>query len=374
MPTFITILLIKDIKVRHAFQLLILPFIYVFISIQTVCAASTVKACSTEGAPLEDSDQIIQEISNGEAVFKKSNLEFFRQEEIYTMELYALGQADPSITLPPYSICRRYELINTSDEVIQALRWPDIKLPLYTKVKPKQRIRTTRKSIHNSKQLGKLPTELYIFENSSVTDQTVFPIKQVLDAGITNNNAHYQIHSLNSDLYLESSHTPLPEGLVLDATQALYSPKDRFEYPILITSLLTDDFSFVAQSQATAFPDDEYVDSSSLIKIESSVLSDFAITAPGIVTLNSADFSEVNNVNDRIQHYAKLFLHKNSGVVSLANSQDFDFGYQLPEDVAQPVLFVVEQPVKIVTSDWAVCIFAQVYSPIPISISPTLYC
>jgi hypothetical protein len=330
---------------------------------ETGLAQDPARACTVSDPRLEESEAGVEP---GIPIFHYNN-------DNYETKIYGLAVADPQITEPPFRICRRYEFENTSGHDIQELRWPDIPIGNIANTPPGKTYRFPKPVLNNTREVGPGPTDLYAWEDIKAPSVTVFPKIVGLKKAQLDLERNW-VYALSPKAFPGALDGISVAGLSLDTTQSFYAPVEQFTYPELQSGIVSDDLSFLIFSRATVYPEKRYVESTFEIKASWQREGTPALHAPGVITLSKADFQEDQNIQARIQHFAAtLGEHREDSGMSLL-SQGLQLDYPLAKDEGQPVLFVVNQPIKFALGDWSACLMAPVYTAVPILLSSDEYC
>lgn len=303
------------------------------------------------------------------------NQVFVRNSRNYEFTIFGLAAADPEVTEKPYEICLRYEFKNRSEENIQELSWIDAGIAHLSYVQPGKHIKLQRSESSDTTQTATGPTELHAFENAQTAGRTVFAVEPriIRPAPGQPSSGASSRYSLRQSFPELSSQ--LAEARASgDAVWAYYSSPHTLGYRTVNAAFESQGVVISIQSSAKISASDRFASVNGEIQVTSKITGPVAVYAPGLIALQKAGFGNEGTVRDRSAIFLK-FLPGSTGVPLAGSGQTYvtSIGFRTPSNADTPSLFVVKHPVTVTIGAWSVCLMAETYSPVPVTLSET-YC
>lgn len=328
-------------------------------------AQSPQRACNTNDPPL----------ARGQRGVVADNQAFARNNRTYEFAIFGLAAANPDVTERPYEICLRYEFKNLSKERIQELSWKDAGVVHLSYVQPGEQIKwrpPDKSSETTQTDIG--PTELYAFENAQATGRTVFSVRQHIDRSSTGQSSGGESSRYSLLQSFPELSSQLTEARASgDAVLAYHSRAGTFGYRTVTATFVSRGVFISIQSSAKASSSDRFASVNGQIRVTSKIAGPEAVYAPGLIALQKAGFRNEGTVRDRSAIFLKLLPDSTAALARSGQTYATSIGFRTPSNADTPSLFVVKHPVTVTIGDWSVCLMAETYSPVPVTLSEE-YC
>jgi len=328
-----------------------------------VAAAGAPRACTIDDPLLSKTEQGVH----------ASRISFENGNRRYTAEIRGLIQRNP-LVVSSIKLCRRYEISNLGDDNIEEFRWPDVGLGHVAVIPPGHapEFRWQRDVIRKSEATGVDNTRLFAWENIVTYGTMVFP----LDASYLKSESffedgifHKDLPTIFSDLFFDGLHVSYASQAI--GTVSKFGKPVNF--PELTASFFIADTEVNILSNARTYPSDKFVEVNLVVSGEWSGDYTGELYAPGLTAIMEDKISDSSDVRDYIFKYAKNLESQEPVPIKSGSAMTFDISYRTQDGVSDP-LHISEQPIRINIGEQSVCVLAEVYSPLPVSLDLTYYC
>lgn len=317
------------------------------------------RACTSH----EAGDQFLK---SGDSGVVSDDGEFVRIGRSYPFSIFGAGAADPNFRQAPYRLCLRYEFRNNGKEDIQELGWPNAGVfQMSLPIKPGQQFGWNIRTDTNTTSVGEATTHLRAFENASAAARTVFAEKLQInltpaDEGIitfslTNTTSEFQ--------------RALENRKASVTVKAIHLPSKPTEYAGVGIEMDSPDLVISIGSSAEIDPNDQVGTIENEIRLETKSNGKVAVYAPGFLALERTNMIPAYSLKEASSAFLLLLPDASAPLPMRDHSYRYSMKFGIAKDSKEPALFLVQNPITIAVGNSSVCLLAETYSPVPVSLS-----